>query len=116
IAEIRTLNAAKTFLPHFGPVEGDIGAHLDALEERVVRWSLWFRDRIRAGDDEPALKPAFARYLADELRETGATESELADYEQADPSFMAVSAALRYWRKHHPQEVGLLSGADSDIT
>jgi hypothetical protein len=27
------------------------------------------------------------------------------DYEQADPSFMAVSAAIRYWRKHHPEEL-----------
>jgi hypothetical protein len=33
------------------------------------------------------------------------TASELINREQADPSFMAVSAAIRYWRKHHPEEV-----------
>lgn len=114
IAEIRALNPAHLYLPHFGPVTGDIAAHLDALEERIVRWSLWFRDRLRAGDDETALQPAFAEYVANELRESGATESELVDYEQADPSFMAVSAALRYWRKRHPEEVGLPPRADSD--
>jgi hypothetical protein len=75
------------------------------LEERVRRWSIWFRDRLRAGDDEQELKPAFAQFVADELRSAGATEEELADYEQADPSFMAVSAAIRYWRKHHPEEL-----------
>ena len=114
IAEIRALNPASLYLPHFGPVTGNIAAHLDALEERIVRWSLWFRDRLRAGEDETAMRPAFADYVASELREAGATESELADYEQADPSFMAVSAAIRYWRKRHPEEVGLPPRPDSD--
>jgi hypothetical protein len=65
----------------------------------VQRWSIWFRDRLRVGDDEQKLPSAFADYVATELRSAGATEEELIDYEQADPSFMAVSAALRYWRK-----------------
>jgi hypothetical protein len=45
------------------------------------------------------------------LLKAGASETELAAYEQADPNFMAVSAALRYWRKHHPEEVGLPGAA-----
>jgi len=88
-------------------VRDNIAAHLDALEERVVRWSLWFRDRIRAGENEQTMVSAFADYLVTELRSAGATESQLANYEHADPSFMAVSAATRYWRKHPPDEVGL---------
>jgi len=100
IAKIRALDPAKLYLPHFGLVPGDTNAHLDALEERVTRWSLWFRDRIRAGEDEQRMTPAFADYVAAELRVQGATESQVADYEHADPSFMAVSAAIRYWRKH----------------
>jgi glyoxylase-like metal-dependent hydrolase (beta-lactamase superfamily II) len=116
IAKIRALNPAKLYLPHFGLVEGALSAHLDALEERVRRWSIWFRDRLRAGDDEPELPPAFAQYVADELRHAGATEEELLDYEQADPSFMAVSAAIRYWRKHHPEQVELPSGPRSDTS
>jgi glyoxylase-like metal-dependent hydrolase (beta-lactamase superfamily II) len=106
IARIRALNPAKLFLPHFGLVTGSISAHLDALEERVRRWSIWFRDRMRAGDDEEKLKREFAEFVLGELRSGGATEEETRDYEQADPSFMAVSAALRYWRKHHPEGVG----------
>jgi glyoxylase-like metal-dependent hydrolase (beta-lactamase superfamily II) len=105
IGKIRRLNPAKLYLPHFGPVTGDIAAHLDALDERIVRWAIWFRDRLRAGEDEQKMTPAFADYVVSELRQAGATESELADYEQADPSFMAVSATVRYWRKHHPEEV-----------
>jgi glyoxylase-like metal-dependent hydrolase (beta-lactamase superfamily II) len=105
IAKIRELNPARLYLPHFGLVTADIAGHLDALEARIVRWSLWFRDRLRAGDDEQAMRTAFARYVTSELRSAAAAESELADYEQADPSFMAVSAATRYWRKRHPEEV-----------
>ena len=116
IDKLRALNPAKLYLPHFGLVEGAISAHLDALEERVRGWSIWFRDRLRAGDDEQKLPAAFADYVADELRGAGATEAELIDYEQADPSFMAVSAALRYWRKRHPQEVGLPSAPGSDTS
>jgi len=107
IAKIRALNPAKLFLAHFGLVKGPIAAHLDALDERVRHWSLWFRDRIRAGHDEEQMTAAFAREVAEELRAAGATEEETRDYEYADPSFMAVSAAVRYWRKHHPEEVEL---------
>jgi glyoxylase-like metal-dependent hydrolase (beta-lactamase superfamily II) len=105
IAKIRELNPAKLYLPHFGLVPGNISAHLDDLEERVIRWSIWFRDRLRAGDDEEKMKPAFANYVAAELRTFGATDSEVLDYEHADPSFMAVSAAIRYWRRRHAEEV-----------
>jgi hypothetical protein len=104
ISKIRALNPAKVFLPHFGPVPDSIAAHFDELEERVRRWSLWFRDRLRGGDGEERLKPAFAEFVLEELSKGGATGEETRDYEQADPSFMAVSAAMRYWRKHHPEE------------
>jgi glyoxylase-like metal-dependent hydrolase (beta-lactamase superfamily II) len=105
IAKIRALNPAELYLPHGGLVPGDIAAHLDLLEERLIRWSIWFRDRLRLGDDAARMTPAFAEYVVAELRSAGAAETELAAYEQADPSFMAVSAAIRYWTKHHPEKV-----------
>jgi glyoxylase-like metal-dependent hydrolase (beta-lactamase superfamily II) len=105
IGKIRALNAKKLYLPHFGPIKGSVSMHLDALDERIRRWAIWFRDRIRAGEDEQQLISAFAGYVAEELREAGTTEEEMRDYECADPSFMAVSAAIRYWQKHHPEEV-----------
>ena len=105
IAKLRALDAEKLYLPHFGLVTGSVSAHLVSLEERIRRWVIWFRDHIRAGDDEQLLRRSFAAFVADELREGGASESELVDYECADPSFMAVGAALRYWRKYHPEEV-----------
>jgi glyoxylase-like metal-dependent hydrolase (beta-lactamase superfamily II) len=110
IAKIRRLNPARLYLPHFGVVEGEVPAHLDALEERVNRWAEWFRDEIRAGRSEEELISSFARYEEEDLRKGGAAEEDLVSYECADPSFMAVSAAERYWRKYHPEAVELMSG------
>ena len=106
IEKIHALQARKLYLPHFGPVEGSISLHLDALAECVRRWAIWFRDRIRSGQSKEQLISAFAEYVAEELHAAGATEQEVHDYECADPSFMAVGGALRYWQKYHPEEVG----------
>ena len=59
------------------------------------------------------MTPAFAEHLVADIRAAGASESEIVDYEYADPSFMAVTAAMRYWRKHHPEQVGLPNEAQS---
>ena len=102
---IRKLNVRKLYLPHFGPVEGSISEHLDNLAERIRRWANWFRDRMRAGEGEAELVPAFADLVTQELRKAGANEKKIQDYEYADPSFMAVGATLRYWQKYHPDKV-----------
>ncbi len=99
LGKIRALQAENLYLPHFGLAPGPIGSHLDAVEERVRRWSEWFRDRLSAGEDEAQLIPAFAEYEARDLCAGGATQADVMDYEAADPSYMAVSAAARYWRK-----------------
>ena len=105
IAKIRKLNPAHLYLPHFGKVEGSIPEHLDSLDKRVARWSEWFRERIRAGDDESRLKSAFAGLEHHELRKDGASQEDVEGYEAADPSYMAPPAAIRYWNKFHPEEV-----------
>ena len=101
IDKIRALQFTKLYLPHFGLVEESIDAHFDALEERVRRWSTWLRDRILASDDQERLIRDFAEYEANDLRAGGGDEELVGDYETADPSYMAVSAGLRYWKKFH---------------
>ncbi|CAN5502438.1 MBL fold metallo-hydrolase [soil metagenome] len=105
IARLRALEPAQLYLPHFGFVEGDIAGHCDALAERVQRWADWFRDELRRGRSEEELIPVFARYEADDILKFGAAEERVADYERADPSFMAVTASIRYWQKYHPDAV-----------
>ena len=107
IERMRTLRATRLYLPHFGLVESDLSGHFDALAERVQRWATWFRDELRQGRGESELIPEFARYEAEDILKSGAAKERLADYEQADPSFMAVTASIRYWQKYHPDAVAL---------
>jgi len=75
------------------------------MEERVRRWSAWFLDRIRSGADEQQLIREFAEYEKADLLTGGANETLARDYETADPSYMAIPAAFRYWRKYHPEQL-----------
>ena len=102
IHKIRALNCKRLYLPHFGKIDHSIPDHLDALEERVSCWSEWFRDKIRDGWDEPRLIPEFAEYEHIDLQAWGATTDDVQGYEAADPSYMAVPAGIRYWKKYHP--------------
>lgn len=106
LEKMRGLGSRQLYLPHFGHVAGPLEKHFDALEKRIRAWKDWFRDLIRAGAGEPELRDKFATQLARELSEEGATRQEVDDYELADPSFMAVSAATRYWQKFNPREIG----------
>ncbi|MEP6956398.1 MAG: MBL fold metallo-hydrolase [Chthoniobacterales bacterium] len=107
IDRMRALQATRLYLPHFGAVEDSIVAHFDVLEEHVRRWANWFRDQIQIGANEAHLVPLFARYEAEQLSAGGATKEDAQGYEAADPSHMAVTASLRYWRKYHPDAVGV---------
>ncbi len=105
ITKIRKLKPTNLYLPHFGKVAGSISEHLDVLDERVARWSQWFRARIRAGDDEVKLRSTFAELEHSELRKDGASQNAVDGYEAADPSYMAPPAAIRYWNKFHLEQV-----------
>jgi glyoxylase-like metal-dependent hydrolase (beta-lactamase superfamily II) len=105
IAKIRALNASHLYLPHFGKIAGPVSEHLDLVDERVARWSEWFRDRIRAGEGESKLRSTFAELEHSDLRKGGATQNDIDGYEAADPSYMAAGAAIRYWKKYHPTKV-----------
>ncbi len=105
IHKIRALKPSNLYLPHFGKVNAYVPDHLDALEERVNCWSEWLRDEIRAGSNEERLRAEFAEYEHSDLRARGASEEDVQGYEAADPSYMAVGAAIRYWKKYHPDVV-----------
>jgi glyoxylase-like metal-dependent hydrolase (beta-lactamase superfamily II) len=125
IAKIRALNAANLYLPHFGKIAGSVSEHLDLVDERVARWSEWFREKLLRGSDEPSMRSKFATLEHSEIedfasrsaalvtghkRHSNARAARTSDslvtlYEAADPSYMAVGAATRYWKKYHPEAV-----------
>jgi len=119
IAKVRKLKPTNLYLPHFGRVDGSISEHLDLLDERVARWSEWFRQKIRSGANEEQLRSEFAALEHSEIdgflvtghkRQSNASAARTSDslvtlYEAADPSYMAPLAAIRYWKKFHPEQV-----------
>lgn len=113
IARIRKVNAANLYLPHFGKITGPISEHLDLLDECVVRWSEWFREKLRAGLDDVQIRTEFAALEHSEIQRFASPGSSLVtghsslidEYEAADPSYMAPPAAIRYWNKFHPDEI-----------
>ena len=109
IHKIRALNPTNLYLPHFGKLNGSVSEHLDLLEERIARWSEWFREKIRSDADDEQLRSDFAHLEHSEI-ETATSASLVTRhsslvtlYEAADPSYMAPPAAIRYWKKYHPE-------------
>ena len=103
IERMKSLGVSRLYLPHFGLVEGDLAPHFGALAERVQRWAEWFRDQLRRDRTEAEMIADFAQYETQDILAAGAPNERLADYERADPSFMAVGASIRYWQKFHPE-------------
>jgi glyoxylase-like metal-dependent hydrolase (beta-lactamase superfamily II) len=104
IAKIRALNPRKLYLTHFGQTE-DTQAHLNALEAKLLEWADWMKARLKAGQTREQIVPEFEAYVAATLRAAGLSEEEIQEYEFADPSWMSVDGLVRYWNKHHPEEV-----------
>src|SRR3954467_11928834 len=76
IEKMRKVDARTLYLPHFGKVSIDLASHFDALEARVRRWAEWFRDRLRAGEEEAQIVPQFSSYEFQELLRDGAREEQ----------------------------------------
>jgi len=104
LARLRQLNLRQIYLTHFGPTE-EVGPHLGALEARLLEWADWIKQKLKAGLTREEMVGAFEAYVAATLRAAGLSQEELQEYEFADPSWMSVDGLVRYWNKHHPEEV-----------
>jgi len=104
ITRLRALNLRTLYLTHFGPFE-DVPAHLDALAERLRAWADWIKARLKLGQSHEEMVAGFEAYVADTLRAAGLSEEEVQEYELADPAWMSVDGLVRYWNKHHPEDV-----------
>ncbi len=97
---IRALKLSNIYLTHFGPISArEIPNHLDALEERLLRWSSWMRPHYEQGKSAEEIQPLFEAFVNKELEEHGVSGEQLEIYESANPAYMSVAGLLRYWRK-----------------
>ena len=104
LGKIRALKPASIYVTHFGEIKDPLTS-LDELESRLANWADWMKQRMREGKSEEEIIPEFQRFAEVELRTGGASEEGVKTYEQADPASMSVAGLIRYWRKHHPEEV-----------
>ena len=104
LARLRQLNLRQIYLTHFGLVE-DVGPHLDALEVRLLEWADWIKQKLKSGLTREQMVLEFEAHVAATLRAAGLSQEEVQEYELADPSWMSVDGLVRYWNKHHPEEV-----------
>jgi glyoxylase-like metal-dependent hydrolase (beta-lactamase superfamily II) len=95
---LRSLDAERFYLTHFGAY-ADIGPLLDTLEARLLDWAAWMRPHAEQQRPQEELVPLFQAYVAQQLRDAGAQEADLAKYEAANPAFMSVGGLMRYWSR-----------------
>jgi glyoxylase-like metal-dependent hydrolase (beta-lactamase superfamily II) len=104
IKRVRALNPSQLLLTHFG-LRQNPEPHLHELEERLENWANWMKLRLLENKSKEQIIPEFQQFTEDQLREAGATRSDLATYEQANPAMMSVTGLSRYWRTYHPEVV-----------
>jgi len=98
IQTIRDLAPRRIMLTHFGEVT-DVDTHFTKLTALLQNWVDWMKGPFERGEDPKTVTPVFQAYVADQMREAGLTEQQVAQYEAANPSWMSVAGLLRYWKK-----------------
>ncbi len=95
---LRDMKLERLFLTHFGIIT-EVADHLDELEGRLITWSQWIKPYWDAQTPASEVTGPFQQFVAGELRQSGLSDSEIAIYEAANPSWMSVYGLLRYWEK-----------------
>lgn len=95
---MRELPVEHLYLTHFGLVD-EKTAHLDALEDRLLRWAAWMRPYAERQDPVESIVPLFQAFVAEELEQHGIDAAGRQRYEAANPAFMSVAGLMRYWKK-----------------
>lgn len=97
IKKLKSLNAKKMVLTHFGIVENP-SQHLTELETILDDWSAWMKPYYDSGESPEKITPKFIEYTNNQLRQAGVNENDIERYNKANPSWMSVMGLLRYWK------------------
>lgn len=100
---LHSLKPESLYLTHFGQVKRT-GAHLFALEKRLLHWANWIRPFVEEQRKEAEIVPLFLEFVKQDLTENGLSPELIEVYEAANPSWMSIAGLFRYWQKR--QEPG----------
>jgi glyoxylase-like metal-dependent hydrolase (beta-lactamase superfamily II) len=95
---MRGLDIQALYLTHFNRIT-NISEHLDALEKMLWDWANWMKPYFQNGTEQSEIVPKFMAYTNKQLSDFGLSESEIAKYQAANPSWMSVAGLMRYWYK-----------------
>lgn len=95
---LRTIPNVQLWLTHFGKVNDPL-PHLNALEEELIAWSGFILKYVEGGISQAECLPEFMAWVRDRLIQSGASTTQVQQYESANPSWMSVAGLYRYWEK-----------------
>jgi glyoxylase-like metal-dependent hydrolase (beta-lactamase superfamily II) len=84
---------------HFGPVDADTPAHLQAVEEQLAAAAAFVHERWQAGQPGEAIIDAYKPWSAQRALADGASDKDALRYEAIVPSEMCVQGLVRYFQK-----------------
>ena len=98
IRKLNSLDPKALYLTHFGRVDAP-KSHLEYLEERLLRWVNYVREKYNEGYSLEELIALFRNTIMDELKAHGIEGEDLKRYDAANPADMSVTGILRYLKK-----------------
>lgn len=95
---LRKLKPAKMYLTHYGAYS-DYEAHLDELEKTLHLYANYIKELMTEELTLPEMTSKFQAFAAKPMEALGFSETEIAQYQAANPAFMSVTGLMRYWKK-----------------
>jgi glyoxylase-like metal-dependent hydrolase (beta-lactamase superfamily II) len=99
LARLAGLRPDRLLPTHFGPVDGDSAAHLQAAEEQLAAAAAFVQERWQAGQATEAIVDAYKPWSAQRALADGVDAQAAVRYEVIVPSEMCVQGLVRYFQK-----------------
>lgn len=99
LARLAGLRPDRLLPTHFGPVQGDSSAHLQAVEEQLAAAAAFVYERWQAGQPSETIIDAYKPWSAQRALAEDVDAEDAARYEAIVPSEMCVQGLVRYYQK-----------------
>lgn len=102
---VRSLRPRRLVLTHFGPLDGAIDPHLDAVQRQLQTWGDAVLEGLRQGLGTDEMVRRLEALEAEEVRALGAGPEALEPFELVTPVRLVLEGYRRYWTRVHPERL-----------
>lgn len=99
VAKLRRLDIAAIAPTHFG-IFSDAQAHLGWLAKELDAVDNWMIGIMPSEPPVEEIDSRFRVWMTERAKTDGLNETQIQEYELANPSWMSAPGMQRYWRKH----------------